>query len=743
MANNPLDELVQTSSNPVAGQPGLADVGNPSISPVPSSVAPDMPSQSDTVSSSTPPTTQADNPLDELISGTASTPVPTNAPSDEASSLPSPLPPLDVSKAEKSVLAASTTTSPSTMSAAAQAQPSVASLDNPLDSLITHESTEKQPEPDAGLQSTVDQQDKEKPLSSSLDAFAQPVISPPPPAAAAVTENPLPQVDKPATLSGLPEHDIAAMPLPTTPDNTSAALAPAPSDAPSPEIKPATVATIDADQASTLSKKELEEKAKKLLKDSPPKSKGNKKPWILGLLTLLLVVGAAGGGLFAFKLINPETTDQRSRAAGICCMGGECNDGTTFGGDPSAWHSSCDVRAAEFCNAENRGGVKRSDGACSGSTPHTCNDQTPADLCWVFICPNGCGGDEDDTTCNGSEKDAVRQRVDCDGAELGPRECGQIDYVKNEKYCGVMKTQCGTDCDPNPTTQPSPSAQPSPTPPGPTQPTAPTATGNLSCTPNQTLGNLSYDIRLTDINPVSGFEQANFQLCLYPASNADHKHIFQKFFGSNASYKDANLVNGVPTWACYQIGPIVTQLTNTNQITHVFNRSKKLGNTAAWAKSIDEFAAFIDTESAANRINKLLQYQIKPVLQANGVKNDQFVAGMVMINSTACVGPSPSPSLTLTPNPSAPPLACVSLTKTPASIVLGSAVTFTCASQPDAVKYEFRYKIANGSHISLAPDSSNAATANLMITEAGVYSVECRACKDQSGSNCTTWGLAR
>lgn len=742
MANNPLDELVQTSSNLVADQPGLADVGDPSISPVPSSAAPDMPSQSAAVPSPTPPTTQANNPLDELISGTTGTPVPTNAPSNETPPLPSSLSPLDALVADKGVLATSAAaTSPSVMSAAVQAQPNVASLDNPLDSLITHKLTDKQPEPDAGLQSSASQPDKEKPLNSPLDAFTQPGISSPPSVAATVTEKPLPQVDKPATLPGLPEHDIAAMPLSATQGNTPAAPAPAPSGIPSPEIKPAMMATIDADQASTLSKKELEEKAKKLLKDSPPESKSNKKPWILGLLTLLLVVGAAAGGLFAFKLINPKTTDQRSRAAGICCMGGECNDGTTFGGDPSAGHSSCDVRATEFC--ADKGGVKRDDGACSGSTPHTCNDQTPADLCWVFICPNGCGGDDDDTSCNGSEKDAVRRRVDCDDAKLGPRECGQIDYVKNEKYCGVMKTQCGTDCDPNPTTQPSPTAQPSPTLPGPTQPTTPTATGNLSCTPNQTLGNLSYDIKLTNINPVSGFQQVNFQLCINPSSNAGHKYLFQNFFNSDASYKDVNLVGGVPTWACYQIGPVATQLTNTNQITQVFNRSKKLGNSAIWAKTIDEFAAFMDSESAAGRINRLLQWQIKAVLRANGQVNDQFVVGTVAIHSNACVGPSPSPSPSFTPNPSAPPLACVSLTKTPSSIVLGSAATFTCQSQPDAVKYEFRYKIANGSYTSLLPDSSNIATSNLMITQAGTYTVECRACKDQSGSNCTAWGLAR
>ncbi len=748
MANNPLDELVQTSSNPVTDQPVSTSVDDPSLSPM-LSTTPSVPTPSSTISSTPSPATPLDNPLDQLISSAASTEH--DAETEVKIANPVSVQPFqDASQAQMPLTNPKPMSSSPTQSAHSPASPTNTTTPNPLDSLISDDSSRKPIETHSALDELRGSASEENVKSTLTDVSATPILPTTPSPiqnSPGIMENPisLGLANKPTVIPSIPEHDIAPKSpalSPSSPLITSVAPA---STIPSPAIKPATVATIRADQSPALSKKELEEKAKKLLKDSPPKGKSGKKPWILGLLTLLIVVGAAGGGLFAYRFANPETTDQRSQAAGICCLGGECNDGTTFGGDPNAWHLSCDVRAEEFCNnpQDNHGGVKRSDGACTGTEPNTCNDNTPADSCRVFVCPNGCGGDGNETSCDGEEPGAVKRIVDCDSAQLGNRECGQIDYAKNGQYCGVKLVQCGTDCNPNPTTPPNPTAQPSPTPPPPTQSSMPTATGNLLCTPGQTLGNLSYDIKLTNINPVSGFQQANFQLCIYPSSNAGHKHIFQNLFNNNASYKDANLVNGVPTWACYQIGPVVTQLTNTNQITHVFNRSKKLGNTAAWAKSIDEFAAFIDAESAANRINKLLQFQIKPVLQANGIKNDQFVVGTVLIHSTACVSPPPSPSPTLTPNPSAPPLACVSLSKAPASASLGSAVTFTCQSQPSAVKYEFRYKVANGSYISLLPDSSNIATSNLMITQAGTYTVECRACKDHSGTNCTTWGLAR
>lgn len=739
MANNPLDELVQSSLNPADNQQGLASSGEIKPSSVSSSnqnIPATPQANPPTVSSSS----LSDNPLDHLIAEPASpstNPAIENTPSSLVSSEPG-----NTNSAHELNAPRMEPVNPLQSPSPEKSDTSI----NPLDTLMSQSAAQiplkQSPTPPSMIKGPTQ-------IGALGDELVESPTSLNPLSSlggAAITQKPIPapKANESLSMPGVAEHDISVTPQ-VVPASMPSVSVPKPFTPPAMTPQPIPAASISPDKASTLSQKELEEKAKKLLKESPPKGKSNKKPWILGLLTLLVVIGAAGGGLFAYRIVNPDSTEQRSQAAGICCLGGECNDGTTFGGDPSAWHSSCDVRAEEFCNeaGQNRGGVKRSDGACTGTEPNTCNDNTPADSCWVFVCPNGCGGDGNETSCDGQEPGAVKRIVDCDSAQLGNRECGQIDYAKNGQYCGVKLVQCGTDCNPNPTNQPSPTAQPSPTPPGPTQPITPTATGNLTCTPNQTLGNLSYDIKLTNISPVVGFQQSNFQLCIYPSSNAGHKHLFQNLFNSNASYKDQNLVNGVPTWACYQIGPVVTQLSNTNQITHVFNRAKKLGNTATWAKTIDEFAAFMDAESAAGRINRMLQWQIKAVLQANGQKNDQFVVGTVIIHSNACIGPLPSPTPSPTPHPSAPPLACISLSKTPSTVTLGSAVTFTCQSEPNAVKYDFRYKVDNGNYSNLLPDGPNISSTNLMITQAGSYRVECRACKDQSGTNCTNWGLAR
>lgn len=486
MANNPLDELVQTSSNPVTDQPVSASVDNPSLSPM-LSTTPSVPTPSSTISSTPSPAAPLDNPLDQLISSAASTEP--DAETEVKIANPVNAQPFQAASQAQMPLTNPKPMNPSpTQSAHSPASPTNITTPNPLDSLISDDSSQKPIESHSALDQLVGSASEEKVKSTLTDVSATPILpmSPSPiQNSPGIMENPisLGLANRPTAIPSIPEHDIAPMsPALSQSSPSITSVAPA-STIPSAAIKPAAVATIRADQAPTLSKKELEEKAKKLLKDSPPKGKSSKKPWILGLLTLLIVVGAAGGGLFAYRFANPETTDQRSQAAGICCLGGECNDGTTFGGDPSAWHSSCDVRAEDFCSQNNRGGVKRNDGACTGSEPNTCNDNTPADSCWVFVCPNGCGGDGNETSCDGDEPGATKRTTSCDDASLGNNECGQIDYVKNNQYCGVKDVQCGTDCIPNPIptiapTAPAPSVT---TPPQePTLTPAPTQTP-LSC----------------------------------------------------------------------------------------------------------------------------------------------------------------------------------------------------------------------------------------------------------------------
>lgn len=250
-------------------------------------------------------------------------------------------------------------------------------------------------------------------------------------------------------------------------------------------LSPQGTSSVQADQTGhnhdTQNKKDLERHAKELVKEldqetkkmkksrgkepKPPKNPNggkNTKRSVYGGIAALFVMGALVVGSFVGVRLVQQNQENRSQAA-ICCNGGVCNDGHTFGGDSSAWHSSCDVRANEACDGH--GGVRSGGGACSGGGPvdNLCGDGTPADGCWVFRCPQGCGNDPEgnETSCDGGEPGAWKSIVDCTDARLDSNECGQIDKFKNNKYCGVIKVQCGTDCTP---TQPTPTTRPSATP---------------------------------------------------------------------------------------------------------------------------------------------------------------------------------------------------------------------------------------------------------------------------------------
>lgn len=96
------------------------------------------------------------------------------------------------------------------------------------------------------------------------------------------------------------------------------------------------------------------------------------------------------------------------------------------------------------------------------------------------------------------------------------------------------------------------------------------------------------------------------------------------------------------------------------------------------------------------------------------------------------------------------PLSCTGLTSSKTSPAIGDTVTFTCASSGEGLDhYEFRYNISGGAwQMLLASSTSDGGattsnTARVIISQPGTYTVQCRACKDAQGNNCTSWGLAQ
>ncbi len=318
MANNPLDELVQTSPNPVAEQPAQgvnAAPNTPGLSSLPPIPEPAVGSSSQPAS----PVNSPHNPLDELISDAVQTSTPAGSPRSSLphSSSASPFAPSNaVANTPQS------TPAPMPMPDPAEAQPSAGTTHNPLDSLIT-----SQPEPAThkltpvgttaplglGAVSAATNPLAQKPVINPLDALTQtkPNVGL---AMPKVTENHIP-VDAPQSKPpSLTEHDI--MPASKVMETPKPAFTPMPSpNSGIPlESNPPVASTLKPREATALSQQELEEKAKKLLKDSPAKTKSSKKPWIVGLLTLLVVIGAAGGGLLSYKLYKGDSTDNRSKA---------------------------------------------------------------------------------------------------------------------------------------------------------------------------------------------------------------------------------------------------------------------------------------------------------------------------------------------------------------------------------------------------------------------------------------------
>lgn len=90
-----------------------------------------------------------------------------------------------------------------------------------------------------------------------------------------------------------------------------------------------------------------------------------------------------------------------------------------------------------------------------------------------------------------------------------------------------------------------------------------------------------------------------------------------------------------------------------------------------------------------------------------------------------------------------PSLVCDGLSSSVVAPELGETVRYTCegtASPGSIHHYAFQYKIGSGEYSVLAEEGAGSGqSAPLTITEAGSYTVRCRACKSSDDTNCSAW----
>ena len=237
----------------------------------------------------------------------------------------------------------------------------------------------------------------------------------------------------------------------------------------------------------------------------------------------------------------------------------------------------------------------------------------------------------------------------------------------------AYQEKCGTGGPPViPTNTPPPGATNTPIPP----PVDPTGDMTHACSPDQTLAP-SYDLKLENINPTAGFQQANFQFCMNPTKDTNHAYIFVKFFEGKGQWvseqKGLNIVDGVsvsvPVWSCYSIGRYTTIPGGGNAIYHTVNSNTVLffgGKATAsgdlYNPTIGDMARFTNQAISDGKMSPGTEYDAKTVLiTSSGVDvrvNDlifsrhgddkghvQFHSGIGTCSDQIDSGLTPTPSL--------------------------------------------------------------------------------------------------
>lgn len=278
-----------------------------------------------------------------------------------------------------------------------------------------------------------------------------------------------------------------------------------------------------------------------------------------------------------------------------------------------------------------------------GSTPTTPPQSATSCSCGVSPFTGGTTDTSDDNFCHGypSTRNSCLETNDGPDGYCDLNSDGIVDSM-NEVIAGhsgwtlgaiEYQVKCGTSGPPaDPTSTPPPGATNTPTP----APVDPTGDMVHACSADQTLAP-SYDLKLENINPTAGFQQANFQFCMNPTRDTNHAYIFVKFFEGKGQWvseqKAQKIVDGVsvsvPVWSCYSIGRYTTIPGGGNAIYHTVNKNTVLYFEGI-TKTINEMVAFTNQAIVDEKMSPGTEYDAKVVLITNsGVDvrvNDQIVS---------------------------------------------------------------------------------------------------------------------
>lgn len=522
----------------------------------------------------------------------------------------------------------------------------------------------------------------------------------------------------------------------------------------SPPNQPDT-ATPAQPQSPVTDTQDLEAKAKSIINDNNPSGKkSSSKKMLLGGMVAAATILVVGGLVAGMQLLEtgprqvtqayincPPGSSPQEGTQGWCredgrgCRPFACFDDET-GEQVSDWEEAC-----PFCIDNPPDTVCQDIGGnfqCVSSGGDTCEApcqfvQGPGPdanatygvihYCENFYCAFSQDGDNNCAQrCDASPLDpppgnpyaysGTDEIWNHNSGSLGgvPAECfdRQIDWYVNssDNFAGYKlqpKTLSGADCElPQPT--------PTPTPP----PEAPTAEFSAACAPNLTYPDVIYDLQVSDISE-GEFNSSTFYIGFTPNR---HRQEIYNFLGTPTWGQQGDPWYGYSIYNCSpgDCAPV------DGTIDFRWDDSVQIGSNG---RTITDISNFID-ELGSDFAD--YTFSIGANLVVNDVQNDQVGGANIHIRPTACAQPPDDP------------YACMSLVPSQYTPSLGESVTFTCNAGPQSSSiYNFRYRVDGSIFYDFDAVEPGSPDAVLQFTQPGHYQVQCQACLDNTGANCTPW----
>lgn len=552
-----------------------------------------------------------------------------------------------------------------------------------------------------------------------------------PPATTSSTP-PTPAAPTMSTTDSAPQPQPAptATPAPSTPQ-------PTPANAPSPAggtpVTPPTPPTGEE-------KKQLESAAKAIIKDldqakqandaakaaeaaaggKPAESKKKMstvaKAAAVGVLTMALGVG----GYASMQLLQtPGTAENRSQAVEQCGTI-VCKDGTSFGQDPNYQGGTCEARCNTACGGpENVSECNPYEpGAAAGgvdivySNNNKCiaaNNQSGSGVYYAVkecVCSNAQGtacGDANgtcSTLSSGTLADKASTSTYCAGADVCTSKQIDIDVWRDSSLQehlaggGVIDHNYTASCD-----------------------QAMSADFSAACAADQGTNGYNHTLTVSNIQNTSDGTVARIRwsLCGNPNIAAENSMKDTCMVDKNGNAV-APLYSG-SGWFCYQFGQTI-DVPEAQGATYQITESSTLTGAANAEVSVVDFTQCVTDNNFTGQLRAKANLLDNP-----GEPEFSTTESVVTLKHAACIEPTATPL----PSPSVSPLACIDLSVSPASPLLGQTVSFECTGE-GATYAEFRLGQNGQGYSELQRDT--AYTASFTISEPGSYQVECRVCDD-------------